>query len=286
MDFYTHLHWHEHHQAHGEYSQHSKRLSCVPSKSAAHPTHPEVSRVLMPLRVDWFGLALNFIRKESYIDALCLASLPIIHVAGEAAVCSFPCWVYSVTGPHVISVSMIFIWEPLVWKKASYLWIDRLRSQLLSFASSDPGWVTSPAEWGHVLMCEDRSGWGEVLVSSAHPVSVSDESKGMQRAVCWLLGYLEAECPSGCSSQGGFARRQGGLHCSERVWGGHRMSNGMEHDGGTATRNPRGAAVASSAHRGPWKLRRARAGDSIARAQGLMKPCGLSCQSSEVERPS
>lgn len=53
------------------------------------PTHPEVTTVLMSISVDWFGLALNFIQKESYIDDLCLASLLIIHVTGEAAVYSF-----------------------------------------------------------------------------------------------------------------------------------------------------------------------------------------------------
>lgn len=61
MDFYTHMHWYEHHQIQVEYSQHSKRLSCVPSKSAAHPTHPEATTVFIPISVDWFGLALNFI---------------------------------------------------------------------------------------------------------------------------------------------------------------------------------------------------------------------------------
>lgn len=112
------------------------------------PTPPEVATVLMPISVDWFGLALNFIQKESHTDDLCLASLLIIHVAGEAAVCSFSLLgLFRHRTPHDSWMCALHQGATGVVESELSLEPGRLRSRRLSLVSSDPQRATSPEAW-------------------------------------------------------------------------------------------------------------------------------------------
>lgn len=187
----------------------------------------------------------------------------IIHVAGEAVVCSFSLQgIFRHRIPHDLCIHALHLGTTGVVESELPLEPDRLRSQLLSLVSSDPERATSPEAWvphlqnGVMCLCV-RTGadGGEALANSACSVSVSDKYKGM----CLLLWVHRGRSASfGRSSQGGFARRQGGLHCSERVWGGHRVSNDTEHVGGTTVRSHRGTAVASSPPKGSLAAKESR----------------------------
>lgn len=100
----------------------SRESPSGPSKSGPRPTHPEVAMILISIDVDSFAGSWTSC-KRTHTFMICVWLLCSYYMLlGEAVVYSFYRWVYFVTWPREIYVSILLIWEPLVWQKKSCLW--------------------------------------------------------------------------------------------------------------------------------------------------------------------